>query len=149
MEHARYTFSSKFKGTVYTIDLVFRDTKAIIMGESASGKSLIYQLIDDEQNEGSLEAVCYNYKSISKLKQDMETGHLNYSGKLVVFDNADMLFDRVPNIVEEINLNVDNNYLIFARNAPGLDTSPNMIGTLNFEDNKYTIQYTYPEGMWS
>lgn len=149
MEHAKYTFNSKIGGIIYTINLIFRDTKAIIMGDSASGKSLVYQLIDAEQNEENLEAVCYNYKSISKLKKDMESGHLNYKGKLVVFDNAEILFNRVPSVVEEINLNIDNNYLIFARNAPGLDTSPNIVGSLKFENNTYSIQYTHSEGMWS
>lgn len=144
-----YSIDTEFKGNKYRVSLDFRSYKALIMGDSAVGKSLVYQIIAKEANVGKIEARCYNHASVRALKDALVSGHFTFKNSLVIIDNADILFYQVPSLVEEINTNFSNNYLILARRAVKLDASPNVVGELKYEGTVFSIEYLYPEGVWA
>lgn len=146
-----YNLKLPFQGTEYHLDLVFRDTRVIVLGDSGTGNTLLYQILQLGDRLGLIDAVCYNYEQYRALQMDLADGHFHFTNKLVVLDNFDILTLKVPCLSDELNENVNNCFIIITRSGLGLDASPNTLANLSIHPVTHEIEFRYlfPAGMFS
>lgn len=108
--------------TCFQIDLQFENNITILQGDSGSGRTMVFSIIQEEAIDNE-QILCINYR-------DKDIGELikQTSGKLLVIDNADVLLS--DDIRKIIALDVQNQYLIIGRNPRKL---------LVTEDNLYEL----------
>jgi hypothetical protein len=141
-----------------SIDLHLRGRINIVCGASATGKTYIYNLLDEWQTpmieskgvikteEALPKIICLNETSKAYEFKEvfLATDHL------VIIDNADYLFRRNFALVEFINSNYTNNntYLIYLRQNNNILVSPNYYAQIKCVNNTLTLDYYYSVQGW-
>ena len=142
-------FKSKLKGKVYTVNINLRTRITIISDLSGTGKTLVRKMAMKD----CAAIVGYGSSDINSLKALLTSNSsFGFKGKVVVIDNAEKLLHEIPNLVDVINYDRDNYYLLFLRQTSfNIEATPNSQAKLAFnnETNTFSVEYVYEEGVWA
>lgn len=121
----------------------------ILGGDSATGKTFCAEFIavlpGDERMLGSqLKTVVFN--AVSSRQLDLLTILKTLSNTLIVIDNADILLRGREELVDFINGDKSNQYLIFSRGINNLDVPRYCRGQMKFNKEKRCVYSEYKEG---
>lgn len=123
-----------FKADPFSYDLVFDDRITLVGGDSGTGKTVLYEILEDLRLTDEYKAIkLFNYKSdnlLETIKQCRDS--------FIVIDNADILItDEVRRF---INFEFSNQYMLFLRNCDGINVSDKSFKVLKLEDNRITLE---------
>lgn len=123
-----------FKADPFSYDLVFDDRITIVGGDSGTGKTVLYQILEDLRLTKEYKAIkLFNYRSdnlLASLKQCKDN--------FIVIDNADILID--DDIRRFINFEFSNQYMLFSRNCDGLNISDKSFKVMKLDSNRITLE---------
>lgn len=123
----------KFKADPFTYDLQFRDRVTLVGGDSGTGKTIIYNMLEDLRLTEEYNAIrLFNYKTVDLL-ENLKRCRNNF----IVIDNADILI--TDEIRRFINFEFSNQYMLFLRNCDGLNLSDDSFTGLYVKGNKVEL----------
>lgn len=123
-----------FKAAPFSYDLMFDDRITLVGGDSGTGKTVLYEMLEDLRFTDEYKAIrLFNYKS-DNLIENME----KCRNCFIVVDNADILIDDA--IRKFINFEFSNQYMLFSRNCDGLNVSDKSFKELKLENNRITLE---------
>ena len=123
-----------FQAAPFSYDLVFEDRVTLVGGDSGTGKTVLYEMLEDLKLTDEYHSIkLFNYKS-ENILENLERCRNNF----IVIDNADILID--DDIRRFINFEFSNQYMLFLRNCDGLNVSDKSFKVLKLEDNKITLE---------
>ena len=123
-----------FKADPFSYDLVFDDRVTLVGGDSGTGKTVLYELLEDLRLTDEYNAIkMFNYKS-DNLSESIKQCRNNF----IVIDNADILI--TDEIRRFINFEFSNQYLLFLRNCDGLNVSDKSFKVLKLDNNRITLE---------
>ena len=123
-----------FKADPFSYDLTFDDRINLVGGDSATGKTVLYEMLEDLRLTDEYKAIkLFNYKSDNLLESIKQC-----KGNFIVMDNADILVD--DDVRKFINFEFSNQYMLFLRNCDGLNVSDKSFKVLKFEQNRITLE---------
>lgn len=122
-----------FKADPFSYDLVFDDRITLVGGDSGTGKTVLYEILEDLRLTDEYKAIkLFNYKSdnlLETIKQCRDS--------FIVIDNADILItDEVRRF---INFEFSNQYMLFLRNCDGINVSDKSFKVLKLDNNRITL----------
>ena len=123
-----------FKADPFSYDLVFEDRITLVGGDSGTGKTVLYEMLEDLRLTDEYKAIkLFNYKSDNLLEAIKQCRDC-----FIVIDNADILIsDEVRRF---INFEFSNQYMLFLRNCDGLNVSDESFKVLKFDSNRITLE---------
>jgi archaellum biogenesis ATPase FlaH len=123
-----------FKAAPFSYDLVFEDRITLVGGDSGTGKTVLYEMLEDLRLTDEYKAIrLFNYKSDNLLETIKQ-----YRDSFIVIDNADILMnDEVRRFV---NFEFSNQYMLFLRNCDGLNVSDKSFKVLKLDNNRITLE---------
>ena len=123
-----------FKADPFSYDLVFDDRITLVGGDSGTGKTVLYEMLEDLRLTDEYKAIkLFNYKS-DELLESMK----QCRGRFIVIDNADILID--DEVRRFINFEFSNQYMLFLRNCDGLNVSDKSFKVLKLDNNRITLE---------
>ncbi|RHV93536.1 ATPase [Clostridium sp. OF09-10] len=123
-----------FKADPFSYDLVFEDRITLVGGDSGTGKTVLYEMLEDLRQTEEFKAIkLFNYKSDNVAEQLKQC-----KNNFIVIDNADIMMD--DEVRKFINFEFSNQYMLFLRNCDGLNVSDKSFKIMKFEDNKITLE---------
>ena len=123
-----------FKADPFSYDLTFDDRITLVGGDSSTGKTVLYEMLEDLRLTDDYKAIkLFNYKSDNLLESIKQC-----KGNFIVMDNADILVD--DDVRKFINFEFSNQYMLFLRNCDGLNVSDKSFKVLKFEQNRITLE---------
>ena len=123
-----------FKADPFSYELVFDDRITLVGGDSGTGKTVLYNMLEDLRLTDEYSAIrLFNYKSYHLFEQLKEC-----RDSFIVMDNADILMD--DEIRKFINFEFSNQYMLFLRNCDGLNVSDRSFKVIKFDNNKITLE---------
>ena len=123
-----------FQAAPFSYDLIFEDRITLVGGDSGTGKTVLYEMLEDLKLTNEYHAIkLFNYKS-ENILENLEKCRNNF----IVIDNADILID--DDIRRFINFEFSNQYMLFLRNCDGLNVSDKSFKVLKLEENKITLE---------
>ena len=123
-----------FQAAPFSYDLVFDDRITLVGGDSGTGKTVIYEMLEDLKLTAEYHAIkLFNYKS-ENILENLKKCRNNF----IVIDNADILID--DDIRRFINFEFSNQYMLFLRNCDGLNVSDKSFKMLKLENNEITLE---------
>jgi len=109
-----------FKADPFSYDLEFDDRITLVGGDSGSGKTELYEMLEDIR-------LTDEYKAIKQCRDSF-----------IVIDNADCLIN--DDVRRFINFELSNQYMLFLRNCDGLNVSDRSFKVLKFDNNRITLE---------
>lgn len=123
-----------FKADPFLYDLTFDDRITLVGGDSGTGKTVLYEMLEDLRLTDQYKAIkLFNYRS-DNLLETMKQCRDNF----IVIDNADILVS--DDIRKFINFEFSNQYMLFLRNCDGLNVSDQSFKELKFDNNRITLE---------
>ena len=123
-----------FQAAPFSYDLVFEDRITLVGGDSGTGKTVLYEMLEDLKLTNEYHAIkLFNYKS-ENILENLEKCRNNF----IVIDNADILID--DEIRRFINFESSNQYMLFLRNCDGLNVSDKSFKVLKMKNNRITLE---------
>jgi ABC-type bacteriocin/lantibiotic exporter with double-glycine peptidase domain len=123
-----------FKADPFSYDLMFDDRITLVGGDSGTGKTVLYEMLEDLRLTDQYKAIkLFNYKSDNLLEAVKQC-----KDNFIVIDNADILIN--DEIRRFINFEFSNQYMLFLRNCDGLNVSDKSFKVLKLEDNRITLE---------
>lgn len=123
-----------FKADPFSYDLVFDDRITLVGGDSGTGKTVLYEILEDLRLTNEYKAIkLFNYKS-DEFLEAMKRCRNNF----IVIDNADILIN--DDIRKFINFEFSNQYMLFLRNCDGLNVSDKSFKVLKLDNNRITLE---------
>ena len=123
-----------FKAAPFSYDLVFDDRITLVGGDSGTGKTVLYEMLEDLRLTDEYQAIkLFNYKSDALLESMQQC-----RGRFIVIDNADILID--DEVRRFINFEFSNQYMLFLRNCDGLNVSDKSFKVLKLNNNRITLE---------
>lgn len=123
-----------FKADPFSYDLVFDDRIILVGGDSGTGKTVLYEMLEDLKLTDQYKAIkLFNYKS-DNIFETIKQCRDNF----IVIDNADILID--DDIRRFINFEFSNQYMLFLRNCDGLNVSDKSFKVLKLDHNRITLE---------
>ena len=123
-----------FKAAPFSYDLEFDDRITLVGGDSGTGKTVLYEMLEDVRLTDEYKAIkLFNYKSDNFLKAIKQCRN-----SFIVIDNADNLIN--DDVRRFINFEVSNQYMLFLRNCDGLNVSDKSFKVLKFDNNRITLE---------
>lgn len=127
-------------------NLKFKGNKTIVSGDSATGKTLICTLLNNISKDKNRSLKPYSADNVFILSED-NVEKLEYQeNKLIIIDRAEFLL--TDKIVDFINVDRENRYLLFLRKAMGIDLSPNHFAELKKKDKEIILEYAFDIEGW-
>ncbi|MCD7820197.1 MAG: ATPase [Lachnospiraceae bacterium] len=124
----------KFKAAPFSYDLKFDDRITLVGGDSGTGKTVLYGMLDDLRMAEEYSAIkLFNYKSDGFCEQLRQCKNC-----FIVIDNADILID--DEVRRFINFEFSNQYMLFSRNCDGLNVSDKSFKVMKFYNNRVTLE---------
>lgn len=122
-----------FEAAPFLYDLEFDDRITLVGGDSGTGKTVLYEMLEDIRLTDEYKSIkLFNYKSdnlIESIKQCRDS--------FIVVDNADILIN--DEVRRFINFEFSNQYMLFLRNCDGLNVSDKSFKVLKFDNNRITL----------
>jgi hypothetical protein len=113
---------------------VFEDRITLVGGDSGTGKTVLYEMLEDLRLIDEYKAIkLFNYKS-----DDLFTALKQCRDRFIVMDNADILMN--DEIRKFINFEFSNQYMLFLRNCDGLNVSDKSFKVLKLDNNRITLE---------
>lgn len=126
--------SITFKAVPFSYDLEFDDRITLVGGDSGTGKTVLYELLEDIRLTEEYKAIkLFNYKSDNFLETIKKC-----RDSFIVVDNADNLMN--DEVRKFVNFESSNQYMLFLRNCDGLNVSDKSFKVLKFDNNKITLE---------
>lgn len=126
--------SITFQAAPFSYDLSFDDRITLVGGDSGTGKTVLYEMLEDIRLTDNYKAIkLFNYKSDHFTESIMKCRN-----SFIVVDNADILMD--DEVRKFINFECSNQYMLFLRNCDGLNVSDKSFKILKCEDHKITLE---------
>lgn len=123
-----------FMAAPFSYNLVLNDRITLVRGDSATGKTYLYQMLEDLKMTKKYQTIkLFNYKT-----DDFHSNLKKCREKFIVIDNADLLLDNEDR--QFINFEASNQYLLFARNCDGLNLSEKSFVLLKEEDYHVSLE---------
>lgn len=123
-----------FKADPFLYDLVFDDRITLVGGDSGTGKTVLYEMLEDLRLTDEYKTIkLFNYKSDNILESIKKC-----RDSFIVIDNADILIN--DDIRRFINFEFSNQYMLFLRNCDGLNVSDKSFKVLKLGDNRITLE---------
>lgn len=123
-----------FRADPFSYDLVFDDRITLVGGDSGTGKTVLYEMLEDLRLTETYRAVkLFNYKSDNLLETMKQ-----YRNNFIVIDNADIMIN--DDIRRFINFEFSNQYMLFLRNCDGLNVSDKSFKVMKLDNNKITLE---------
>ena len=123
-----------FKADPFSYDLVFEDRITLVGGDSATGKTVLYEMLEDLRLTDEYKAIkLFNYKTDNLLEAMKQC-----KDKFIVMDNADILID--DDVRKFINFEFSNQYMLFLRNCDGLNVSDKSFKVMKLAQNRITLE---------
>ena len=123
-----------FQADPFSYDLAFEDRITLVGGDSGTGKTVLYEMLEDLRLTDEYKAIkLFNYKT-DQMFETLEKCRNNF----IVIDNADILMNDA--IRKFINFEFSNQYMLFLRNCDGLNVSDKSFKILKLEGNKITLE---------
>ena len=148
----------KFKYRETLIHLDIRGSIILIHGKTSSGKSYIVYCIKKEiEGINSSTPISGNDSVYSKIDIfDYRNSDIDkiktISGELIIIDNADRIINGRKDIIDYINNDESNQYIIIGRDFRGFQVMPNYIGKISeSKENGMTvlsIDYDHSKNGW-
>jgi hypothetical protein len=137
--------SLSLKSDEYEIELNLRDRITVISGDSATGKTFMYDLIQDADNTDDI--VTLNYNSVkTKANYEIAVDSIkNSRNKIFIIDQADDIQRENDEIMYAINTEAADNTFIIMGRKPKLVYNVSDIAEVNIQNNKVTLNYLFPE----
>lgn len=123
------------------IDLEFKDRITLVSGNSGTGKTLIFELLNDIQMKDKDKYTCINKALLNRTNMRLSTFIKKATGKLIVIDNADIIL--TDNDKKIINSDNKHSYLLFARNQQGLNITENSLTELQDDGRTISLRYRF------
>lgn len=124
----------EFNATPFSYQLEFASRITLVRGDSATGKTYLYQLLEDVKFlDEYRDMKLFNYKS-DNFHEELK----KCTNKFIVIDNADIMLDDADR--RFINFEKSNQYLLFLRNCDGLNLTADSFTVLNDESNHITLK---------
>lgn len=127
-------------------NLKFKGDKTIVSGDSATGKTLICTLLNNISKDKNKSLKPYNADNVFVLTEENAEKLVNQNNKLIIIDRAEYILN--DNIVDYINNDRNNRYLLFLRKAMGIELSPNHFAELKKTDNETVLEYAFDVKGW-
>ena len=126
------------------IDLEFRGRRTIIQGDSGTGKSYVFDLLNFESKDENiifinLELV-YNIGNFNLIYNALK----NIKNSLIFIDNANDIFELYPKFEDLVDEDYNNQYVIIGR-APQIQYNISNMAELKISDGKARLEYLFPE----
>lgn len=115
-------------------NLNFRDRLTVIMGDSATGKTLLYLKLASESAFRD-DIVCFNFTAKVDILHEVK----KRKNTLFVFDNADIIL--TPEIKRYIQDDESNQYILFGRDTDDLRLAAINIAELVVIGNEIKLNY--------
>ena len=126
--------SITFKAAPFSYDLEFDDRITLVGGDSGTGKTVLYELLEDIRLTEEYKTIkLFNYKSDNFLETIKKC-----RDSFIVVDNADNLMN--DEVRKFVNFESSNQYMLFLRNCDGLNVSDKSFKVLKFDNNKITLE---------
>lgn len=123
-----------FNAAPFSYNLEFDDRITLVGGDSGSGKTVLYEMLEDVRLTDEYKAIkLFNYKSDDFLKSIKQC-----RDNFIVIDNADILINDA--VRKFINFEFSNQYMLFLRNCDGLNVSDKSFKVLKFDNNMITLE---------
>lgn len=123
-----------FQAAPFSYMLEFDDRITLVRGDSATGKTYLYQLLEDLKLTKEYNAIkLFNYKT-----EDFHDSFWKCRNNFVVIDNADLLLNEEDR--RFINFESSNQYMLFLRNCDGLNLSAESFKVLKEIDYKVSLE---------
>lgn len=123
-----------FKADPFSYDLVFEDRITLVGGDSGTGKTVLYEMLEDLRLTEEYKAIkLFNYKSDNLLEAIKQC-----RDNFIVIDNADILI--TDEVRRYVNFEFSNQYMLFLRNCDGLNVSDRSFKILKFDNNRITLE---------
>lgn len=122
-------------------NLSFKGNKTIVFGASATGKTFLCTSIEKIIKDKNNLLKPYNADNIFILTEDNYEKLKLQEEKLIIIDRAEFILNE--DIVNYINKDNNNRYLIFLRKAMGIELSPNHFAELKMDKNTKEIVLDY------
>ncbi|MCI9634133.1 MAG: ATPase [Ruminococcus sp.] len=121
----------RFQAAPFLYSLEFTERITLVRGDSATGKTYLYQMLEDLRLTEEYRAIkLFNYKT-----EDFHENLKSCKNNFVVIDNADILLDEEDR--RFINFEFENQYMLFLRNCDGLNLSAGSFTIL--KETEYVI----------
>lgn len=124
----------RFKAAPFSYDLTFDDRITLVGGDSGTGKTVLYEMLEDIRLTDEYKAIkLFNYKSddfLEAIKQCRDS--------FIVIDNADCMIN--DDVRRFINFELSNQYMLFLRNCDGLNVSDKSFKVLKFDNNRIILE---------
>lgn len=122
-----------FKADPFSYNLVFDDRITLVGGDSGTGKTVLYEMLEDLRLTDEYKAIkLFNYKSDNLLESIKQC-----KDSFIVIDNADILIN--DDVRKFINFEFSNQYMLFLRNCDGLNVSDRSFKVLKLDNNRITL----------
>lgn len=133
------------KNNEFEIDLSLRGKCTIICGDSATGKTFVYELLQD--TEDLKDVYFINFNSVKGTENfNAAVDYIKtHRDKIIVIDQADDVQDVSDEIMYAINTDYNRNTYIVIGRAPKLVYRMQDVAELRMQDNKFTLNYLCPE----
>ena len=123
-----------FRADPFSYELVFDDRITLVGGDSGTGKTVLYEMLEDLRLTDAYHAMkLFNYKT-DNVEESLEKCRNNF----IVMDNADILIN--DDMRKFINFEFSNQYMLFLRNCDGLNVSDKSFKVLKLEKNKIILE---------
>ena len=123
-----------FQAAPFFYELSFDDRITLVGGDSGTGKTVLYEMLEDLKLTDEYHAIkLFNYKS-----EDLAENLKKCRNNFIVIDNADILIN--DDIRKFINFETSNQYMLFLRNCDGLNVSDKSFKELKMENNRITLE---------
>lgn len=124
----------EFQAAPFSYKLDFSNRITLVRGDSATGKTYLYQLLEDIRQLERYNAIrLFNYKS-----DNFHTELKECRNKFIVIDNGDTILNDEDRSF--INFEDSNQYLLFMRNCDGLNLAAESFTILREEDYRVSLK---------
>lgn len=124
----------RFNSIPFSYDLHFTDRITLIRGNSGTGKTFMYNILEDLKVCGQYDRLTFlNYKT-----EDFHKTLYEKREKCVLIDNADVLLNEEDR--QFINLEFSNQYVLLGRNYDGLNCARGSFTTLEVVDGVVSLR---------
>ncbi len=123
-----------FKAAPFLYDLLFDDRITLVGGDSGTGKTVLYEMLEDLRLTDEYKDIkLFNYRSDNLLESIKQCRN-----SFIVIDNADILIN--DDVRRFINFEFSNQYMLFIRNCDGLNVSDKSFKVLKLDNSRITLE---------